>query len=84
MPLRCTSMPFPLAVTVILSCSGLAAVFIDAILVEKIGRRRMTLFGFSGACTGILTMGIAGMFDYSQPKLAAVLVSHQVQVFRSA
>jgi len=44
-------------------------------LVEKIGRRRMTLFGFSGACTGILVMGIAGMFDYTKPNLAAVLVS---------
>jgi SP family general alpha glucoside:H+ symporter-like MFS transporter len=50
------------------------AVICDALLVEKIGRRRMTLFGFTGACVGILLMGIIGTQDYKNARLGAVLV----------
>jgi hypothetical protein len=59
---------------VTLSCVSLLAVICDALLVEKIGRRRMTLFGFSGACIGILLMGIIGTQDYKNARLGAVLV----------
>lgn len=50
------------------------AVIVDALLVEKIGRRRMTLFGFTGACSGILLMAIVGCFNYENAQLGAVLV----------
>lgn len=61
--------------TVILGCCSLAAVFFDALLVDKIGRRRMILTGFSGACFGVILMGIVGCLDYAgNAKLGAVLV----------
>ncbi|OCF31052.1 hypothetical protein I317_06846 [Kwoniella heveanensis CBS 569] len=61
-------------VTVILGCCSLAAVVADSLLVDKIGRRRMTLFGFTGACCGVTLMAIVGCLDYANPKLGAVLV----------
>ncbi len=64
----------PFLVTVILGCVGLISVILDALLVDKIGRRRMTLIGFSGACAGVLLIAIVGCFNYADPKLAAVLV----------
>lgn len=64
----------PFSVTVILACCGIAAVIFDALLVDKIGRRLMTLIGFSGACFGVTLMGIVGCFDYERKDLGAVLV----------
>lgn len=61
-------------VTVILGVCSLGAVVLDALLVDKIGRRRMTLIGFTGACFGITMMAIIGCFDYTSPQLGAVLV----------
>jgi SP family general alpha glucoside:H+ symporter-like MFS transporter len=64
----------PFMVTVILGIVTLSAVFVDALLVDRIGRRRMTLIGFTGACSGVLLMGIIGCLDYQTPQLGAVLV----------
>lgn len=64
----------PFNVTVILGCVGLLAVVVDAVLVDKIGRRRMTLFGFGGACCGITLMAIIGCFDYKNQQLGSALV----------
>ncbi|WOO84104.1 High-affinity glucose transporter HXT2 [Vanrija pseudolonga] len=64
----------PFNVTLILTCVGWASVLLDAALVDVIGRRRMTLIGFSGACTGVLIMAIIGCFQYENAKLGAVLV----------
>jgi hypothetical protein len=64
----------PFMVTVILGIVTLSAVFVDALLVDRIGRRRMTLIGFTGACSGVLLMGIIGCLDYETPQLGAVLV----------
>ncbi|WVW83082.1 hypothetical protein I302_105100 [Kwoniella bestiolae CBS 10118] len=61
-------------VTVILGCCSLASVILDALLVDKIGRRRMTLIGFSGACFGVTLMAIIGCFDYANAQLGSVLV----------
>lgn len=61
-------------VTLIQGCLSLLAVILDAICVDVIGRRRMTLFGFSGACTGVLIMAIVGCFDYTNQQLGSVLV----------
>ncbi|WWD10134.1 hypothetical protein V865_008268 [Kwoniella europaea PYCC6329] len=61
-------------VTVILGCCSLASVILDALLVDKIGRRRMTLIGFTGACFGVTLMAIVGCFDYANARLGAVLV----------
>ncbi|WWC60692.1 uncharacterized protein I303_103268 [Kwoniella dejecticola CBS 10117] len=64
----------PFNVTVILGCVSLLSVILDATLVDKIGRRRMTLIGFSGAAAGMLLISIVGCFDYANAKLGAVLV----------
>ena len=65
----------PFQVTVILGCVGLAAVIFDAALVDKIGRRRMTVIGFSGACFGVTLIAIVGCLDYANnSKLGALLV----------
>ncbi|WOO86296.1 Hexose transporter 2 [Vanrija pseudolonga] len=64
----------PFLVTVIMGCLSIAAVFIDSLLVDKIGRRRMTLIGFTGACTGMVLMAIVGCLDYARPSLGALLV----------
>ncbi|WWC71187.1 uncharacterized protein I206_105140 [Kwoniella pini CBS 10737] len=64
----------PFTVTVILGCVSLLSVILDATLVDKIGRRRMTLIGFSGAAAGMLLISIVGCFDYANAKLGAVLV----------
>lgn len=64
----------PFLVTVYLGIVSLVAVVCDAALVDKIGRRRMTLIGFSGACFGVTLMAIVGCFDYTRPSLASVLV----------
>ena len=77
-PVLNTDIIIAATVTVILSCCGMLAVIIDALLVEKIGRRRMTLIGFTGACSGILLMAIVGCFDYENAQLGAVLVSLDV------
>lgn len=60
--------------TVILGCLSLVAVILDANLVDRIGRRRMTLIGFTGACFGVSLMAIVGCFDYTSPQLGSVLV----------
>lgn len=64
----------PFQVTVILGVLSVVAVFFDAILVDRIGRRLMTLIGFGGACFGVTLMAIVGCFDYASPQLGAVLV----------
>lgn len=64
----------PFLVTVILGCCSLASVVCDALLVDKIGRRRMTLIGFGGACFGVSLMAIIGCFNYESKQLGAVLV----------
>ncbi|WWD20939.1 hypothetical protein CI109_105417 [Kwoniella shandongensis] len=64
----------PFLVTVILGCVSLLSVTLDALLVDKIGRRRMTLIGFTGACFGVTMMAIIGCFDYASPQLGAALV----------
>lgn len=65
----------PFQVTVILGCVGLIAVIFDAVCVDKIGRRFMTLIGFVGTCTGITLIAIVGCLRYEgNPKLGAVLV----------
>lgn len=64
----------PFMATVILGTVALGAVFIDAILVDRIGRRKMTLIGFTGACSGVTLMAIVGCLDYETPQLGAVLV----------
>ncbi|RSH94199.1 hypothetical protein EHS25_004002 [Saitozyma podzolica] len=61
-------------VTLIQGCLSLLAVILDAMCVDVIGRRRMTLFGFSGACAGVLIMAIVGCFDYTNKQLGSVLV----------
>jgi len=44
-------------------------------MVDKIGRRRMTLFGFGTACTGVLIIGILGFTDFvSSPALGSGLI----------
>lgn len=64
----------PFMATVILGVVALGAVFIDALLVDRIGRRKMTLIGFTGACSGVTLMAIVGCLDYETPELGAVLV----------
>lgn len=64
----------PFMVTVILKSCGLVAVFFDALLVDRLGRRVMTLIGFGGACFGVTLMAIVGCLDYETPQLGAVLV----------
>jgi SP family general alpha glucoside:H+ symporter-like MFS transporter len=53
---------------------GIVAALFDASLVDKIGRRAMTLIGFSGACLGMLIIAIVGCVDYKNPQLGSVLV----------
>ena len=62
-------------VTIILGVCSLAAVICDACLVDIIGRRRMTLVGFTGACFGVTLMAIIGCLHYESPSLGKVLVS---------
>jgi MFS family permease len=64
----------PFLVTIYLGMVSLIAVGLDAALVDKIGRRRMTLIGFSGACFGVLLMAIIGCFDYKNKSLGSALV----------
>jgi SP family general alpha glucoside:H+ symporter-like MFS transporter len=65
----------PFLVTVILGVASLIAVGFDALLVDRIGRRRMTLIGFGGACFGVILMAIVGCLDYAgNAQLGAVLV----------
>jgi MFS family permease len=64
----------PFLVTIILGCVSLISVICDALLVDKIGRRRMTLIGFGGACFGVTLMAIVGCFNYQSKQLGAVLV----------
>lgn len=66
--------PNAFQVTLITSCTGLVAVLLDASLVDKIGRRRMTLFGFGGALVGVIMIAIIGCFNYESSQLGAVLV----------
>jgi SP family general alpha glucoside:H+ symporter-like MFS transporter len=54
----------PFTITIILRCVSLLSVTFDAALVDKIGRRRMTLIGFGGACAGMLLMAIVGSVNY--------------------
>jgi SP family general alpha glucoside:H+ symporter-like MFS transporter len=61
-------------VTVIIKSCGLVAVAFDAALVDKLGRRVMTLIGFGGACFGVTLMAIVGCLNYETPQLGAVLV----------
>jgi hypothetical protein len=61
--------------TLIISCTGLFAVILDALLVDKIGRRFMTLIGFSGASFGVTLIAIIGCTNYTTSKaLGSVLV----------
>lgn len=64
----------PFMVTVIIKSCGLVAVAFDAALVDRLGRRVMTLIGFGGACFGVTLMAIIGCLDYENPQLGAVLV----------
>lgn len=64
----------PFMATTYLNLVSIVSCVADALLVDRIGRRRMTLIGFSGACVGVLLLAICGCFDYSQPALATVLV----------
>ena len=64
----------PFLVTVILGVVGLAACVVDAICVDRFGRRFMTVMGFSGACFGITLIAIIGCFDYESKSLGSVLV----------
>ena len=64
----------PFNVTVIIGCVSLIACLIDASFVDYIGRRRMTLIGFTGACIGVTLMAIVGCFDYRNAQLGSVLV----------
>jgi SP family general alpha glucoside:H+ symporter-like MFS transporter len=61
-------------VTVIVKAVGLVAVAFDAALVDRLGRRIMTLIGFGGACCGVTLMAIVGCLNYETPQLGAVLV----------
>lgn len=64
----------PFQVTVILGCVGLAAVILDALLVDNIGRRRLTLIRFTGACFGVTLIAIIGCLDYTNARLGSGLV----------
>jgi len=61
-------------VTIIIGTLGIGAALLDATFVDKLGRRAMTLIGFSGACLGMLVIAIVGCLDYANPQLGAVLV----------
>ena len=60
--------------SLIISISSLGAVVLDAIFVDKIGRRPMTLIGFGGACFGVTLIAIIGCVDYTTKALGGVLV----------
>lgn len=65
----------PFLVTLILAIAGIVAVVFDALLVDKIGRRPMTLIGFGGACVGIIIIAVTSFFPYDgNASLGAVLV----------
>lgn len=64
----------PFLVTIWLGIASLVSVSFDAALVDRIGRRRMTLIGFGGACFGVVLMAIVGCFDYTTKELGSVLV----------
>ena len=54
---------------------GLVAVILDALLIDKIGRRPMTIIGFGGACVGVLIIAVTSLFPYqANSSLGAVLV----------
>ena len=62
-------------VTLIIAIVGLVAVILDALLIDKIGRRPMTIIGFGGACVGVLIIAITSLFPYqTNSSLGAVLV----------
>ncbi len=63
------------AVTIDLGVCSLGAVICDAFLVDIIGRRRMTLIGFTGACFGVTLMAIIGCLHYEQPGLGSALMA---------
>lgn len=67
-------LPDPFLVTIITNCASLAAVVFDVLLIDRLGRRFMTLVGFGGCCLGVLIIAIVGCFDYSSPQLGSVLV----------
>lgn len=62
-------------VTLILAITSLGAVGVDALLVDKIGRRWMTIIGFGGACIGMVVIAITSLFQYEgNSALGALLV----------
>lgn len=46
--------PNPFLATIYLGCVSLLSCILDALLVDRIGRRRMTLIGFTGAVSGVM------------------------------
>ena len=64
----------PFLVTVITGTTGLAAVVFDGLCIDVLGRRWMTIIGFSGACVGVFIIAVTSLFNYTQPSLGAVLV----------
>jgi MFS family permease len=64
----------PFLATIYLTAVSLLSTVLDALLVDRIGRRRMTLIGFGGACSGVLLLAIIGCFDYKNATLGTVLV----------
>lgn len=60
--------------TVVFGVVALGAVFIDALLVDRIGRRTITLIGFTGACSRVTLMAIVECLDHETPQSGAVLV----------
>ncbi|WWD22218.1 hypothetical protein CI109_106709 [Kwoniella shandongensis] len=64
----------PFLATVIQYSTQIVAVALDASLVDFLGRRRMTMIGFTGVCCGMLMVATIGCFNYSTPELGAALV----------
>jgi SP family general alpha glucoside:H+ symporter-like MFS transporter len=64
----------PFLVTILIGVLGIVAALFDIALVDKVGRRWMTLIGFTGACTGMIIIAITGCFNYANPQLGGLLV----------
>jgi SP family general alpha glucoside:H+ symporter-like MFS transporter len=53
---------------------ALIAIIFDATFIDKIGRRRMCIVGFTGCCVGVMLISIIGLLDYTTKTMGALLV----------
>lgn len=64
----------PFLVTVILGCVQLLSMILTVATTDSIGRRPLTVYGYSVTVLAVLALGIVGCFDYQSPELGSLLI----------